>query len=540
MSNRTEPIPCPFGTVFPINSLPGYQLVDAGIDRIVLDADTKLEACQRYYDLIDSDILFFFSDIVIQAEAMGATINLSATAMPSIAAPAKSIDTPTPFNHPRMKANGRVTRLLKTRFPQKQMSTIVYGPFTVAGQLVGEQTLLKNVVHDPQGIRSILEKTLKTAMDYANYLLTAGADILWISDPLAALLSPKDFWTFAGDPLAAVFSRFSSIPSIIHICGDISAVLPQVIQTGVSAISFDQCMDLLVVEDEVPDHITIIGNVDPSETIEQGRLDQIEAAVIDLANLMGGKSNYVMSSGCALPPLTPIENIQVFTQTARKHLGRLKQQSEHLSAIRQSVYAGEREQTIRAVDTALDRNSPAMTLIDAGLMRSVRKGSACYEAQKCFLPDVLLMADAFYAGYGNMRKLLPQQSTQKVDVILGTVKGDCHEIGKDLVRIFLEINGFNVLDLGVNVEPADFIDKALSTNAPIIGLSAFITSARQQLKAVIEWAGKEGLKDTRIIVGGAAVSRGIAADIGAHGFARNAVAAVQLVKDCFTGNDELG
>jgi MtaA/CmuA family methyltransferase len=537
MSNRTDPIPYPFGTVFPINSLPGYQLVDAGIDRIVLDADTKFEACQRYYDRVDSDILFFFSDIVIQAEAMGATINLSATAMPGIAAPAKAIDTRPPFNHPRMKANGRVTRRLKTRFPQKQMSTIVYGPFTVAGQLVGEQTLLKNVVHDPQGVRSILEKTLKTAMDYADYLLTAGADILWISDPLAALLSPRDFWRFAGEHLAAVFSHFSSIPSIVHICGDISAVLSQVIQTGVSAISFDQCMDLLVVEDVIPDHITIIGNVDPSETIEQGRPDQIEAAVIDLANLMGGKSNYVMSSGCALPPLTPIENVQLFTQTARKHLGKLKQPAKHLSAIRESVYAGEREHTIRAVDTALAENSPAMTLIDAGLMRSVRKGSACYEVQKCFLPDVLLMADAFYAGYEIIRKRLPRQPAHQVDVILGTVKGDCHEIGKDLVRIFLEINGFNVLDLGVNVEPTDFIDKARSTNAPIIGLSAFITSARQQLKAVIEQAEKEGLKDTRIIVGGAAVSQGIAADIGAHGYARNAVAAVQLVKDCFPGRN---
>lgn len=178
-----------------------------------------------------------------------------------------------------------------------------------------------------------------------------------------------------------------------------------------------------------------------------------------------------------------------------------------------------------------------MTLIDAGLMRSVRKGSACYEAHKCFLPDVLLMADAFYAGYENIRKCLPRQSTQQVDVILGTVKGDCHEIGKDLVRIYLEINGFNVLDLGVNVEPAAFIDKALSMNVPIIGLSAFITSARQQLKTVIERAEKEGLKDTRIIVGGAAVSQGIASDIGAHGYARNAVAAVQLIKDCSPGRN---
>lgn len=521
------------GEVFPINSLPSCQLVDGGIYDILKDADIKHEACRRYYERVDADILFFFSDIAIQAEAMGARISLPADAMPSIADPARSIQTPNPDVCPRMRVNSQVTSRLKACFPQKLISTMVYGPATVAGQLMGEQTFLKKIIHDPNEVKKVLSQTELVAKNYADYLLNAGADVLWISDPLAALLPPKGFWEFGGQYLGTIFNEYASTPSIIHICGDITPILTQVAETGVSAISFDQCMDLTLVEDDIPDHITIIGNLDPTEKIEQASPQQVEAAVIDLANMMGAKPNFVMSSGCALPPSTPLLNVQIFMQTARQALNELKPHAKALNGVRHSVFEGEKEDTVAWVDKAIRNDVPALTVTNAGLMRAVRKGSAAYDARRRYLPDVLLMADAFYAGYKHIKHQVPHNKGRDVDIILGTVKGDYHEIGKDLVKIFLEINGFHIIDLGVNVEPEDFIRTALSTKAPIIGLSAFITSVRKQLKTVIQLAAKEGLDNTGIVVGGAAVSSGIAADIGAHGYAKNAVEAIQVVKKLF-------
>lgn len=536
MSKQTRTTTTDFGQVFLINSLPACQMVNAGIDVIVLDPDTKFEACRRYYEAVDSDILFYFNDIAIQAEAMGAKIHVTCDAMPCIAEPARVVQTPNPATWSRMQANAQVTTRLKACFPEKLISTIVYGPFTVAGQLMGEQTILRKIVHEPGEVQALLGKTFRVAREYADYLLNSGADVLWISDPLSALLPPNLFWDFAGELLASIFDRYASTPSIIHICGDVSQIVGRIVDTGVAGISFDQCMDLLLVEDEVPDNIAMIGNIDPTEQLEQGSPEQIEADVIDLANLMGGKPNYVMSSGCAPPPMTPIKNLQIFTKTARTCLEEIDSQGNYLNNLRQSVFECEKEDSIACCQVALQNQVSAPTLVNAGLMRSVRKGSAYYEAKKRFLPDILLIADTFYAGYQYVMRHLPENPEGNVTMILGTVKGDFHEIGKDLVKIFVEINGFRVVDLGVNVEPEAFIGQAVATNAPIIGLSAFVTSARRQLENVIQLAQREGLHETSIIVGGAAVNRSIAADIGSHGYARNAVEAVTLVRNLLGKN----
>jgi uroporphyrinogen-III decarboxylase len=106
------------------------------------------------------------------------------------------------------------------RFPDKTISTMVYGPFTVAGQVAGEQEILRQIVEKPQDVLGLMEKSLICAQDYGRYLLDAGADLLWVSDPLAALLPPDDFWRFAGEFLARLYAIYPSGPTVLHICGD--------------------------------------------------------------------------------------------------------------------------------------------------------------------------------------------------------------------------------------------------------------------------------------------------------------------------------
>jgi hypothetical protein len=167
MSKQTRAATTDFGQVFLINSLPACQMVNAGIDVIVLDPDTKFEACRRYYEAVDSDILFYFNDIAIQAEAMGAKIHVTSDAMPCIAEPARVVQTPNPATWSRMQANAQVTTRLKACFPEKLISTIVYGPFTVASQLMGEQMILRKIVHEPGEVQALLGKTFRVAREYA-------------------------------------------------------------------------------------------------------------------------------------------------------------------------------------------------------------------------------------------------------------------------------------------------------------------------------------------------------------------------------------
>jgi methanogenic corrinoid protein MtbC1 len=194
------------------------------------------------------------------------------------------------------------------------------------------------------------------------------------------------------------------------------------------------------------------------------------------------------------------------------------------------VHRGERESVPKLVDRALEERADPLMIVNSGLMRAVRKGSARYESRQSFLPEILLMVDAFYQGFRTLEPHLNIDGDRPPQVIIGTVKGDFHEIGKNLVRIILETNGVKVFDLGVNVTAEEFLAAAKSHGAPVVGLSAFITSARKQLSEIVRSFHRPDVPSVSIIVGGAAVNQQIAENIGARGYARDAVGAVKLVK----------
>lgn len=516
--------------VFPINALPSIQMVQAGIDDILWNGDLKFEALKRYYERVEGDILFYFSDIAIQAEAMGAKVSYSKKGMPAIHSLAQSISVSDPAEVPRMRVNGQVLKRMEKEFPDKLRAALVYGPFTVAGQIAGEERLLRGLMDSTGEIFGLLEKTFECARIYANYLTEAGANLIWVSDPLSSLIPPDQFWKYSGIYLKRLFELFSSLPIILHICGDTYNIIHEMVRTGVSGISFDNCMDLLAVEDEIPDDVFIIGNIDPVEVIELGSQDDVIASTSDLVSTMALKDNFALSTGCAVPPFAPLENIRLFVDTARKVFTDIEPDVAHLSQLNRDVYSFDFERVGKSVMRSLNAGIDPLKIITGGLMRAIRKGSAMYELKRCYLPSILLMVDAFNKGLYLLKNKLDRGKPEKPDIILGTVKGDVHEIGKNLVRIFLETHGYSVVDLGVDVDTYAFI-KAYQEHRPlIVGLSAFTTESRKEMEKMIHTFHREGIKEAFIIIGGAAVNDRIARSIGADGYARDAVRAVGLVR----------
>lgn len=518
-----------FHTVFPINALPAAQLVSEGIDVLSHRADIKLKAVERYYEQLDADLLFCFSDIVIQADAMGAEIAFGPESMPSIKRPATQLLQAKVGCHPRMQVNAEVIRGLRRSFPGRPVAAMVYGPFTVAGQVAGEQQVLRAVIENPAEVHALLEKTLACANDYADLLLSAGGSLLWVSDPLASLLPPALFREFAGEPLTRLFLQHDA-SSALHICGDSTRIVAEMVCTGADGISFDQCMDLTTIEDAVPDTVAIIGNLDPVEVLELAESKYVADATTDLATVMGIKNNFCLSSGCAPPPTTPLANLISFVQTGHRVLADMAKWRKELEDITIHVHSGQRQELTKKVQKLLNGDIDPMVLLNSGLMRAIRKGSARYEAHFCYLPEILLMVDAFYEGYQLIRPRLGLVDQAPPQIALGTVKGDIHEIGKDLVKIILETTGVKVLDLGVNVEPGRFLAAHLDQGIPIIGLSAFNTSSRRQVETIVELFRQHDCSQAVILTGGAAMNQQVAADLGCHGYARDAVTAVSLVR----------
>jgi MtaA/CmuA family methyltransferase len=516
--------------VFPINALPACQLVDQGIDEICWDADVKYQAVSRYYRETDADVLFFFSDIIIQAEAMGAGIQYSRSAMPSVVKTAQTIHEPQVANVSRMNVNAKVIRRLAIDFPDKLLSAMVYGPFTVAGQLVGEQNLLRAILDRSVEVLELLGKTLSVAQDYARTLLEAGAHVLWVSDPLAALLPPSSFRRFAGDFLRSIFEVQASGPTALHICGDTGLIVHEMIDTGVTGISFDQCMDLLAIEDGVPENVYLIGNVDPVDILELATNKEVAVTTSDIASVMGVRSNFALSSGCAPPTSAPISNIVEFVNAGRRTLAAMSPHRMNLELLADAVWQGDREAIPELISRNKDEGTDPLIVVSSGLMRGVRKGSALYEAKRSFLPDILLMVDAFYEGYRHLELEPGKAGERPVQLVLGTVKGDIHEIGKDIVRSVLEANGIGVLDLGVNVSAERFAEAARQTGAQIVGLSVFVSSSRKEVATVVQLLREIGPKSVKTVIGGAAANQRVAALVGADGYAADAVRTVRLVK----------
>lgn len=520
-----------FHKTFPMNALPAAQLAGEGIDELSHSARLKSRAVLRYFAQVPTDLLFFFSDIAIQAEAMGAPLSFGPDSMPSVAAPADLVRLPRAADMPRMRVNARVLKDLGAEFPGLPRAAMVYGPFTVAGQVAGEQTLLRGVVERPDQVRELLEKSLAMAMDYARLLLEAGAEVLWVSDPLAALLAPDSFWDFAGEPLARLFAIKGDRETALHICGDTAQIVTSMVKTGAGGISFDQCLDLLALEEQVPPEVAIIGNIDPVEVLEQATPDAVAQATEELVMGLGAAPNFALCPGCAPPTSAPVANMRAFLESGRRALDLLSPHAADLAELSAGILAGDRGDLENQVRRLRADGLGAMEVMRAGLMRAIKKSSALYETKRRHLPTVLLTVDAFYSAYQALEPELAKPGESGPAVALGTVQGDFHEIGKNLVAIMLKAHGIAVVDLGVNVPPQSFVAACREHGCQVVGLSAFITSARKQLGEVMQALAAAGLDNVDMVAGGAAVNQHLASQAGARGYARDAVAAVRLLQD---------
>ena len=176
--------------------------------------------------------------------------------------------------------------------------------------------------------------------------------------------------------------------------------------------------------------------------------------------------------------------------------------------------------------------SPESMLYDA-LIPSLEEVGARFERGDFFVPEMLIAARAMQGALNILRPLLAETGAQQVGTyVMGTVKGDVHDIGKNLVNIMLEGAGFTVYDLGVNVAPEKFIEAINEFQPDVVGFSAFLTTTMPMFKANINALEKAGMRDDIIVmVGGAPVTQEYADAVGADGYAADASSAVRLAKD---------
>ena len=206
--------------------------------------------------------------------------------------------------------------------------------------------------------------------------------------------------------------------------------------------------------------------------------------------------------------------------------------SDLLAQITTSIVNGDPDQTLALTKAAIGAGLEPMSIINDGLLPGMRIVGEKYSSGEYFLPNLIVSANGMKQA---MQLLEPELKARRQTpksagtVVIGTVKGDIHEIGKSLVATMLSANGFTVHDLGVDVPIDKFVAAALATGATLVGLSALLTTTMGVQRNVIDALKAAGLRDkVKVMVGGAPVSQRWANEIGADGYAEDAIGAVRL------------
>ncbi|MCG8333655.1 MAG: corrinoid protein [Proteobacteria bacterium] len=201
-----------------------------------------------------------------------------------------------------------------------------------------------------------------------------------------------------------------------------------------------------------------------------------------------------------------------------------------------AVVEGEESQVTDLVKSSLEQGIAASAILNEGLIAAMDLVGELMEEEEIFIPEVLMAAKAMSAGVEIIKPLLGEDS-QLVNgkVVIGTVQGDLHDIGKNLVAMMIEGSGVEVENLGVNVSVDAFIDSVKNNNANVVCMSALLTTTMPIMQQTIEALESNGLRDkVKVLVGGASVTQSFADQIGADGYAPDAGAAAKLVKSMLT------
>ncbi len=201
-----------------------------------------------------------------------------------------------------------------------------------------------------------------------------------------------------------------------------------------------------------------------------------------------------------------------------------------LGAMAEALIRGDRDTVADLVQKALDEGVDAEAVLNEGLVAGMDVVGQKFRNNEFYVPEVLIAARAMNAGMELLEPILAETGAKPAGVVvLGTVKGDLHDIGKNLVAMMLKGGGFKVVDAGIDVAPEKFVELAQQSNAQLIGLSALLTTTMTQMPSVIEALKEAGL-DAKVMIGGAPITQEYADEIGADGYAPDAASAVDLAR----------
>jgi uroporphyrinogen decarboxylase len=306
--------------VAPLIGFPGRRLTGTTLKENLTSAGTQLRTLAEIDKMFDPDIVFIFMDLSVEAESLGLKIDFPDEASPTvIESPLENADhleefRQIDFTSGRMQLFLDVVKGFK-RVSAKELAAYATGPFTLACLLMGTNRAAASVLSDPLLLHGVMEFTAGLVAHYVHGLAESGADHIVILEPSSVILSPGQFRSFSFPYIERIFTGIDR-GRVLHICGNTTHLFREMRDLGtVTGLSLDSAVNLGDAYRMTKK--TVIGNVNPS-IVCFGTHDDISREIDSLLKQMEGIPDFILSTGCDLPPETPVENILHFMRIARE------------------------------------------------------------------------------------------------------------------------------------------------------------------------------------------------------------------------------
>lgn len=271
------------------------------------------------------------SSFNLLAEAMGCTMRFPKDSVPQVAehviktpSDLDRIEVPDPNTTGRLPIHMETLEIIKEKVGEEiPLFSYTPGPFTLAGQLCSVNQLMLAVIRDPSFIQELTKITTVASSMYAKANIKGGVDVIVTADPTASgsLISPDAFKTYAAPGLQKIVQtviKAGAIPSL-HICGKTTPLLKMMAATGAKILELDHLVNLSEAKRQVGNQVILMGNLNPTELLLSGNPQAVEQAAKDCIEKVGRDGRYILSSGCEIPPLAPLENIKAMVTAAKKY-----------------------------------------------------------------------------------------------------------------------------------------------------------------------------------------------------------------------------
>ena len=301
---------------------PGIELCGSTVFKAVTDGQVHAHAICALNERFPADAVTAIMDLTVEAEAFGAEIRFSENEIPNIvgrlvsdADEVEALEVPS-LDRGRVREYLKANGIVASRIKDKKIYGGCIGPFSLAGRLFDLSELMMYMYIEPETVTMLLDKCTEFITSYVKAMKETGINGVIMAEPASGLVSNDDCYQYSSVYVRKIIDAVQDdmFSVVLHNCGNTGHCTDAMVRSGASALHFGNRADMVEALEACPADMPVMGNIDPVGVMRQATPDQVYYAVSELLAKTAGYDNFILSSGCDVPPRTPFENIQAFYQ----------------------------------------------------------------------------------------------------------------------------------------------------------------------------------------------------------------------------------